>query len=44
MRTINTRKDIEDLHRVGTTPAALVEHVDGYFRQLESELKPAFRM
>ena len=38
MRTINTRQDIEDLHRDRAAPAALTEHIAAFFRQLEVEL------
>lgn len=37
-RTIRTRHDVEDLRREGTAPAALTEHIAGFFRQLEEEL------
>jgi hypothetical protein len=38
MLTIKTRQDIDSLRRGGIMPAALNEHIDGYFRQLEAEL------
>jgi hypothetical protein len=38
MRTIRTRQDFDDLRRDGTVPATLVEYLDWYFRQLETEL------
>jgi len=48
MRTIYTRQDIEDLRRDGSVPAALTEHITGFFRQLEAELaddeESAFRL
>lgn len=39
MRTIKIRQDIDSLRRDGTMPAALSEHIDGYFRQLEVALQ-----
>ncbi|AHV95431.1 hypothetical protein PSAB_02475 [Paenibacillus sabinae T27] len=39
MRIIKTQQDFGVLRRDGTTPATLVDHIDGYFHQLEGELR-----
>lgn len=39
MRIINTWQEVEVLSRAGVLPAPILEHVDGYFRQLEVVLQ-----
>ncbi|MNC45162.1 hypothetical protein D3C75_941100 [compost metagenome] len=39
MRIVKTQEDIDVLRRAGTLPAALLEQIEDYFKQLKDELE-----